>query len=59
MRETPCPTCNGARLKPEVLAVTIADRNIAQICELSIAECAKFLKGIHYLLEKNRLQNEF
>ena len=46
MRETPCPTCNGARLKPEVLAVTIADRNIAQICELSIADCAKFLKGI-------------
>ncbi len=46
MRETPCPACNGARLKPEVLAVTIGERNIAQICELSIAECAKFLKNI-------------
>ena len=46
MRETPCPACNGARLKPEVLAVTIADKNIAQICELSIAECASFLKKI-------------
>jgi excinuclease ABC subunit A len=46
MRETPCPACDGARLKPEVLAVTIADKNIAQICELSIAECAKFLKSI-------------
>ena len=46
MRETPCPACKGSRLKPEVLAVTIADRNIAQICELSIAECAKFLKEI-------------
>ena len=46
MRETPCPACKGSRLKPEVLAVTVADRNIAQICELSIAECAKFLKEI-------------
>jgi len=46
MRETPCPAGKGSRLKPEVLAVTIADRNIAQICELSIAECAKFLKEI-------------
>ncbi|MSX49842.1 MAG: excinuclease ABC subunit A, partial [Actinobacteria bacterium] len=46
MRETPCPACNGARLKPEVLAVTIADKNIAQICELSISECAQFLKDI-------------
>jgi excinuclease ABC subunit A len=46
MRETPCPACKGSRLKPEVLAVTIADRNIAQICELSISECAKFLKEI-------------
>ncbi len=46
MRETPCPACKGSRLKPEVLAVTIADKNIAEICELSIAECAKFLKEI-------------
>ena len=46
MRETPCPDCNGARLKPEVLAVIIGEKNISQICELSIAECAKFLKSI-------------
>ena len=46
MRETPCPACNGARLKPEVLAVIIGEKNISQICELSIAECAKFLKSI-------------
>ncbi|MEY3705172.1 MAG: hypothetical protein RLY29_544, partial [Actinomycetota bacterium] len=46
MRETPCAVCNGSRLKPEVLAVTIGAKNIAQICELSIAECAKFLKEI-------------
>lgn len=46
MRQIPCPECNGARLKPEVLAVTVGGSNIAQICELSIADCAKFLQGI-------------
>jgi excinuclease ABC subunit A len=46
MRETPCPACKGSRLKPEVLAVTLGDRNIAEICELSIEDCAKFLKGL-------------
>lgn len=46
MREISCETCNGARLKPEVLAVTIGDKNISEICELSIADCATFLKQI-------------
>ena len=46
MRETPCPVCKGTRLKPEVLAVTLGGKNIAQICELSIDECATFLKEI-------------
>ena len=46
MREVPCGTCDGARLKPEVLAVTVGDKNIAEICELSINDCAEFLKQI-------------
>ena len=46
MREIPCNVCSGARLKPEVLAVTVGDRNISEICELSIADCAQFLKSI-------------
>ena len=46
MRETPCPECKGSRLKPEVLAVTLGGRNIAEICELSIEDCAKFLKDL-------------
>jgi excinuclease ABC subunit A len=46
MRETPCDVCKGARLKPEVLAVTLGDKNISEITELSIAECAEFLKAI-------------
>ena len=46
MREIPCAACNGARLKPEVLAVTIGEKSIAQICELSINDCAAFLKQV-------------
>ncbi len=46
MRETPCPVCNGARLKPEVLAVTLGGKSISQVVELSIFECADFLKKL-------------
>jgi len=46
MRETPCDVCKGARLKPEVLAVTLGDKNISEITELSIMDCAQFLKAI-------------
>jgi len=46
MREISCEKCNGARLKPEVLAVTIGEKNISEICELSIADCATFLKQV-------------
>ena len=48
MREISCERCNGARLKPEVLAVTIDGKNISEICELSIADCATFLKQIKF-----------
>ncbi len=46
MRQIPCDICKGARLKPEVLAVTVGGKNISEICELAISECAEFLKGI-------------
>jgi excinuclease ABC subunit A len=42
MSALPCPTCKGARLKPEILAVTINDKNIAEVSALSIRECARF-----------------
>ncbi len=46
MRQTPCPACKGARLKPEVLAVTLGGKSIAEVCALSIDECANFLKEV-------------
>nr|WP_146841223.1 excinuclease ABC subunit UvrA [Cellulomonas composti] len=46
MREVPCPVCKGARLKPEVLAVLVGGRSIAQVCELPIREARDFLDGL-------------
>ncbi len=46
MREVPCPTCKGARLKPEVLAVTLGGRSISEVADLSIADCAVFLRSL-------------
>ncbi len=43
MRQTPCPACKGARLKDEILAVTLGGLNIAQLCALSISDCAQFI----------------
>jgi excinuclease ABC subunit A len=42
MREVPCPTCQGTRLRPESLAVTIAGRNIAQVAGRSVGDAAEF-----------------
>jgi excinuclease ABC subunit A len=46
MREVPCGVCRGARLKPEVLAVTLGDRSIAEVAAMSIADCAAFLREL-------------
>lgn len=46
MREIPCQECHGARLKPEVLAVTIGGLSIAELCDLSVAEASQFLNKL-------------
>jgi excinuclease ABC subunit A len=46
MREVPCPSCKGARLKPESLAVLVEGRHISEVCDLSIGESAKFLADL-------------
>ncbi|MFI8804845.1 MULTISPECIES: excinuclease ABC subunit UvrA [Micromonospora] len=46
MRDVPCAACGGARLKPEVLAVTLAGKSIAEVCNLSVGEAADLLAGI-------------
>jgi excinuclease ABC subunit A len=50
MRDIPCPECDGTRLKPEILAVTLSAgkdaKSIAAVCELSIRECSNFLNDL-------------
>jgi len=55
MRQIPCHVCAGARLKPEVLAVTIGHKNISEITELSISECAEFLKHIKFTKRETQI----
>ncbi|PFG35713.1 excinuclease ABC subunit A [Flavimobilis soli] len=46
MREVPCPVCEGARLKPEVLAVKVGGRSIAEVCEMPLREAREFLETL-------------
>ncbi|EJF37894.1 excinuclease ABC, A subunit [Schaalia georgiae F0490] len=46
MRQVPCPSCHGARLKPEVLAVTVGGLSIAQLSDLSIADARAHLADL-------------
>ncbi|MEU4966430.1 excinuclease ABC subunit UvrA [Streptomyces smyrnaeus] len=46
MREVNCPACEGTRLKPLVLAVTVQGRSIAEVSAMSITECAEFLREL-------------
>ncbi|HEX2040815.1 MAG TPA: excinuclease ABC subunit UvrA [Acidimicrobiales bacterium] len=54
MREVPCPACGGARLKPESLAVTVAGKNIFELCDLSIAKAAAWMEEVE-LTERDRM----
>jgi excinuclease ABC subunit A len=56
-----CTTCGGARLRPEVLAVTVADRNIAQVAALPIADALVWgsdLLDSKMKNEEGRMKNE-
>ena len=46
MRQVPCPVCNGARLKPISLAVTMGGRSIADVAAMPIGDCANFLREL-------------
>jgi excinuclease ABC subunit A len=46
MSVTPCPVCNGARLKPESLAVHVGGMNISELTALPIKKARQFLQGV-------------
>ena len=57
MREVPCPHCEGHRLKPASLAVTVNGRNIGEVADMAIGESSKFLAGL-VLGERDRMVAE-
>ena len=54
MREIPCPTCGGKRLKPESLSVTVGGKNIVELTQLSVTEALAFLDTLE-LSEREKL----
>ena len=55
MREVPCPACRGTRLKPEVLAVRVGERSIAELCDLPVGEARAALKALDLTGQARRI----
>ncbi len=56
MVTTPCKDCNGARLKPFALAVTIKDKNIYEFCKMPITESFSFISDLYLELSDYEMQ---
>ncbi len=54
MSAVPCPDCGGERLKKEILAVTVAGKNISEFCHMSISEALDFVEHME-LTEREML----
>ena len=46
IHEVPCPTCHGARLKPEILAVTVGGKSIFDVCRMSCRDSLEFFREL-------------
>ena len=54
MSSRPCPTCHGARLRPEALAVTVGDHNIVQVTAMSVGEALAWTRWLRYGESRDR-----
>ncbi len=52
-----CPDCNGTRLKPEILSVTVGGKNISEFCDMSIVAAIEFINNLE-LTEKEQFISE-
>jgi excinuclease ABC subunit A len=55
MREVPCPACDGSRLKPVSMSVTLGGKNIAEVCALPINEAADFLNDLELTYRERQI----
>lgn len=58
MREVPCPVCDGTRLKPEVLAVRVGGKSIAEVCALPIREAKEFLDALELGVRERQIAEQ-
>ena len=58
MTVTPCESCGGKRLRPEILAVTVGDKNIAQLCDLSVREALEFVDKLKLSEKEAMIANQ-
>lgn len=58
MSNTPCPDCNGARLKPESLAVTVGNKNIHELSYMSVADTKDFFLNIELTERQKMIANQ-
>ena len=55
MRSKPCPKCSGKRLKNKVLSVTISDKSILEVTDLSIDKAIDFFKNLEISEQKQKI----
>ncbi len=58
MQERPCHACQGRRLRPEVLAITVHDQSIMDICELSIDDAISFFQKLRLNESEQRIAKQ-
>ena len=58
MREVPCQTCKGRRLRPEVLAVTVDGRSIADVCDMPAEQSLAWVNGLELTGSAARIAGE-
>jgi excinuclease ABC subunit A len=54
MSQKPCPACNGMRLRPEAIAVTVGDKNIIEITALPVSEALTWIEGLGDVLTQRQ-----
>ena len=58
MSKQPCPSCKGARLKPEVLACTVAGKSIVDFTRLSVRLALEYLRGLKLPGQESKIAGE-
>lgn len=58
MASRPCPDCKGARLRPECLAVTIGDRNIAEVTSWTVLEARTFVQNLSLTSREEQIAHQ-